>query len=281
LDTSPVLDITAFKYLLALAVHFKLEIILMDVVTAYLYGNLDMLLYISSPPDFLPRLPAPSPDMFLGFRIYKTLYGLKQAGRMWYHLLRDFLISNGFLHDPTLPCIFTLYRNSQYLIVAVYVDDLNLIGSPTLCKHAETLLTAQFDIKLLGKTLYYLGFQVHHFPGGVLLHQQAYVRKLLKHFQMDQAHVLTIPMIGRSRTTEDPYQPCSEEEEIVDRQKYLTAVGAFTHLTTHTRPDIAFVTNILARHNQKPTARHWNGVKHLLRYLRGTEDLGLYYRRDT
>jgi hypothetical protein len=153
------------------------------------------------------------------------------------------------------------------------VDDLNLIGSPALCKHAETLLTIQFDMKLLGKTSYCLGLQVHHFPGGVLLHQQAYVRKLLKHFQMNQAYALAAPMIGRSRTTED--------EEIVDMQKYLTAVGAFTYLTTHTRPDIAFATNILARHSQKPTARHWNGVKHLLRCLRGTEDLGLYYRRDT
>ena len=44
---------------------------------------------------------------------------------------------------------------------------------------------------------------------------------------------------------------------------------------------IAFATNILAWHSQKPTARHWNGVKHLLRYPRGTEDLGLYYRRGT
>jgi hypothetical protein len=98
---------------------------------------------------------------------------------------------------------------------------------------------------------------------------------------MDHAHALVAPMIGRSRTNDDPYQPCSEEEEIVHMQKYLTAVGTFTYLTKHTIRDIAFATNILARHNQKPTARHWNGVKHLLRYLRGTEDLGLYYKRDT
>ena len=132
----------------------------------------------------------------------------------------------------------------------------------------------------MGKTSYCLGLQMHHFSGGVLLHQQAYVRKLLKHFQMDQAHALATPMIGRSQTTEDPYQSCFEDGEIVNMQKYLTAVGAFTYLITHTRPDIAFTTNILARHSQKPTARHWNGVKHLLRYLWGTEDLGLYYRRD-
>ena len=96
---------------------------------------------------------------------------------------------------------------------------------------------------------------------------------------MDQANPLVAPMIGHSKTNDDPYQPREEEEEIVDKPKYLTAVGAFTYLTTHTRPDIAFATSILARHNQNPTLRHWNGVKHLLRYLRGTSDLGLYYHK--
>ena len=162
---------------------------------------------------------------------------------MWYHLLRDFLISHGFLHDPTLPCIFTLTQNFEYMIVVVYVDDLNLIGSPTLCKHTETLLTAQFDMKLLGKTSFCLGLQFQHFPNGVLLYQQSYTRKILKFFNMDQAHALVAPMIWRSRSDDDPYQPCSEEEEIVDRSKYLTAVGAFTYLTTHKRPDIAFATD--------------------------------------
>ena len=277
---APVLDITTFRYLLAFATQFKLQIYLMDVVTAYLYGKLDMKLHIAPPPDYLPELPTPLPGRFLGLQICKALYGLKQAGRMWYHLLRGFLVEHGFLHDPALPCIFTLNQGSEFVIVAVYVDDLNLIGSPALCKHAESLLTAKFDMKLLGRTSYCLGLQVQHFPGGVLLHQQTYTKKLLKFFNMDHANALAAPMIGRSRSEDDPYRPCSEEEEIVDRSKYLTAVGAFTYLTTHTRPDIAFATNILARHSQKPTSRHWNGVKHLFRYLRGTEDLGLYYRKD-
>ena len=61
-----VLNITSFRYLLAFAIHFKLKIFLMDVVTTYLYGNLDMLLYISPPSDFMPKLPTPSPGKFLG-----------------------------------------------------------------------------------------------------------------------------------------------------------------------------------------------------------------------
>ena len=49
------------------------------------------------------------------------------------------------------------------------------------------------------------------------------------------------------------------------------------YLINWTRPDIAFVVNLLARHSSAPTKRHWNGVKHLLRYLKGTVDLGLYF----
>jgi hypothetical protein len=97
---------------------------------------------------------------------------------------------------------------------------------------------------------------------------------------MDQANSIAAPMIGRSKINNDPYQPREEEEEVLDKQRYLTAVGSFTYLTTHTRSNIAFATNILARYSQNPTMKYWNGVKHLLRYLKGTSDLGLYYQRS-
>lgn len=277
---SPVMDIVSFRYLLALTVQFSLKIHLLDVVTAYLHGNLDTTLHLTPPPGFLKSIPHPKPGKFTGLRICKALYGLKQSGRAWYHHLCHFLISQGFTYNNTLPCIFTYSTESGFVILAVYVDDLNILGTPELCKYAREILTKNFDMKYLGHTTYCLGLQVHHVPdGGILLHQQAYVQKILKVFQMDQANPLAAPMIGRSKTNDDPYQPREEEEEIVDKSKYLTAVGAFTYLATHTRPDIAFATSILARHSQNPTLRHWNGVKHLLRYLRGTADLGLYYHK--
>lgn len=118
----------------------------------------------------------------------------------------------------------------------------------------------------LGHTTFCLGLQVHHVPNdGILLHQEVYILKILKAFEMDQANPLAAPMIGRSKTTDDPCQP--HKEEIVDKSRYLTTVGAFTYLTTRTRPDIVFATSILARHSQNPTSGYWNGVKDLMRYL--------------
>jgi hypothetical protein len=64
-------------------------------------------------------------------------------------------------------------------------------------------------------------------------------------------------------------------------QQYLAAVGALLYLATNIRPDMSFAVSVLARHNKKPTSRHWQGVKHLLRYLCGTEDLGLHFRKNT
>ena len=49
------------------------------------------------------------------------------------------------------------------------------------------------------------------------------------------------------------------------------------YLANCTRPDIAFAVNLLARYSATPTRRHWVGVKTILRYLKGTLDLGLFF----
>ena len=278
---SPVMDCTSFRYLLTLAVQLTLATRLVDVVTAYLYGELDVDIHIRPPPEFLEHIPTPQPGKFCGLKLCKALYGLKQAGRAWYHHLRRFLTANGFTCHSALPCIFVLRRRTDYVILAVYVDDINLVGTHTLCTEVEELLTSKFEMKLLGKTSFCLGLQVHHLPNGsILLHQEAYTKKLLQNFNMDAANPLSAPMIGRSKTGDDPYRPCEEEEEEVDPQRYLAAVGALLYLATHTRPDISFAVSVLARHSRKPTHRHWAAIKHLMRYLRGTEDVGLHYTRE-
>ncbi|XP_074356551.1 secreted RxLR effector protein 161-like [Apium graveolens] len=49
------------------------------------------------------------------------------------------------------------------------------------------------------------------------------------------------------------------------------------YLANNTRPDIAFAVNLLEIFSSNPTKRHWDGIKHILRYLRGTIDLGLFF----
>ena len=85
-------------------------------------------------------------------------------------------------------------------------------------------------------------------------------------------------MVVRSlEVTKDPFRPKEENEELLGPEvPYLSAIGALMYLENYTRPDIAFSVNLLARYSSAPTKRHWNGIKHILRYLRGISDMGLF-----
>ena len=134
-------------------------------------------------------------------------------------------------------------------------------------------------MKDLGKTKFCLGLQIEHLPTGVLVHQLTYTEKVLKQFYMDKAHPLSTPMVVRSLdVNKDPFRPQEEGEEILGPEvPYMSAIGALMYLANCTRPDIAFSVNLLSRYSSAPTQRHWKGIKHIFRYLRGTVDLGLFY----
>jgi hypothetical protein len=154
---SPVIDTISFIFLLALKVKLPLYIYFLDLVITYLHGVLDTKLFIVLPLGFLRTVPAAIPGKHMGLQIMKALYRLKQAGRIWYHHLCNYMISKGFVYNPTLPCIFTLVNKTGFVIVTVDVDDLNVIGMPDLCKYTQNLLVQHFDIKILGQTTYCLG----------------------------------------------------------------------------------------------------------------------------
>ena len=94
---------------------------------------------------------------------------------------------------------------------------------------------------------------------------------------MDKSHPLSSPIVVRSlEVSKDPFRPKEENEELLGLEvSYLNAIGALMYLVNYTRLDITFSVNLLARYNSAPTKRHWNGIKHMLRYLRGTSDMGL------
>ncbi|KAK9065411.1 hypothetical protein SSX86_016794 [Deinandra increscens subsp. villosa] len=257
---------------------------LMDVVTAYLYGSLDSDIYMKIPEGFkMPEALGSKPKEMYSIKLQRSLYGLKQSGRMWYNRLSDYLISKGYTNNHMCPCVFIKKTTSGYVIIAVYVDDLNIMGTHKEIHETIILLKKEFEMKDLGKTKYCLGLQIEHAKNGILVHQSNYTEKLLKRFNMDKANPLSTPMVVRSLNVDkDPFRPCEDNEEVLGPEiPYLSAIGALMYLTNCTRPDISFAVNLLARFSSAPTKRHWNGIKHVLRYLPGTVDLGLFYPNDS
>ena len=172
------MDATTFRYLISLAMKENLDLRLMDVVTTYLYGSLDSDLYMKLPKGF--KLPGAGSREQYSIKLNKSLYGLKQSGRMWYNRLSEYLIKEGYKNDSICPCIFIKRSGSEFMIIAIYVDDLNLIGTPQGITKAKDCLKKEFEIKDMGKTKFCLGLQTEHLKDGVLLHQVTYTEKILK-----------------------------------------------------------------------------------------------------
>nr|AAT85780.1 zinc knuckle domain containing protein [Oryza sativa Japonica Group] len=172
---SPVMSGITFRYLISMATNMNLDMQLMDVVTAYLYGSLDSEIYMRVPEGLKIPNPKGNRNMY-SVRLQRSLYGLKQSGRMWFNRLSNYLLK---------------------------------------------------------------------------------------------------------RADKDPFKPKKDDEEMLGPEvPYLSAIGALMYLAYCTRPDIAFALNLLARYSATPTRRHWVGVKTILRYLRGTQDLGLWFPKN-
>ena len=80
----------------------------------------------------------------------------------------------------------------------------------------------------------------------------------------------------------DSFRPCEKSEELlVPEVPYLSAIGALMYLANYTHLDIAFSVNLLVKYCFAPTRKHWNEIKHVLRYLCETTDMGLFYSNES
>ena len=223
------------------------------------------------------------PRNTLLIRLRRSLYRLKQSGWMWYNRLSEYLTSQGYVNNELCPCLVIKKSHFGFAIIAVYVDDMNLIGTPAELEEIAAHLKSEFEMKDLGKTRYCLGLEIEHCLDEILVHQSNYTQKVLRRFNEDNAKPSSTPIVIRTLDAKrDPFRPKEDEEEILEPEvPYLSAIGALLYLAQCTRPDISFAVNLLARYSNALTRRHWNGVKDIFRYLKGTTDLGLFYTRES
>ena len=83
------------------------------------------------------------------------------------------------MNNELCPCVFIKKSHSEFAIVVVYVDDMNLIGTPAELEEIAAHLKSEFEMKDLGKTRYCLGLEIEHCSDGILVHQSNYTQKVL------------------------------------------------------------------------------------------------------
>jgi hypothetical protein len=168
---SPVVDAITFRYLISLTTYERLDMCLMDVFKTYLYGSIDNDVYMKILEGFkMHEAYNLNSQKVYSIKLQRFLYGLKQSGCMWYNHLSEYLLREGYNNDPICPCVFIKKSKYDFVIIVVYVDDLNIIETHEEIPKIVNYLKKEFKMKDLGKTKFYLGLQIEHLADRILIH---------------------------------------------------------------------------------------------------------------
>jgi hypothetical protein len=168
---SPVVDAITFRYLISLTTYERLNMCLMDVFKTYLYGSIDNDVYMKILEGFkMHEAYNLNSQKVYSIKLQRFLYGLKQSGCMWYNHLSEYLLREGYNNDPICPCVFIKKSKYDFVIIVVYVDDLNIIETHEEIPKIVNYLKKEFKMKDLGKTKFYLDLQIEHLADRILIH---------------------------------------------------------------------------------------------------------------
>jgi len=263
---SPVAKPVTIRLLLTLAAQYDWFLNQLDVSNAFLHGTLSENVFMHQPPGFADPI---HPTHICHLR--KSLYGLKQAPRAWYDKLHGALKSLGFSGSQSDHSLFV--KHNPMVFILVYVDDIIATGpSPSACKQVITQLSNLFPIKDLGAVHYFLGIEVQRSSKEIYISQTKYILDLLQRAKMDGAKPCATPLSTSQ---------LDHTSSLLDNlAAYRSLVGALQYLTW-TRPDLSFAVNLVCQFMHTPRQSHFQAVKRILRYLKGTIDMGLWFPKQS
>ncbi|KAK0586597.1 hypothetical protein LWI29_009370 [Acer saccharum] len=267
---APVARLESIRLLLSIACIKKFKLFQMDVKSAFLNGYLQEEVYVEQPKGFVDPH---SPNHV--FKLKKALYGLKQAPRAWYDRLTQYLVDNQYRRGGIDRTLFIKHHDHDIFVAQIYVDDI-VFGSTNKTKVDEfvSVMSSEFEMSMVGELNYFLGMQVKQTSMGIMLNQSKYAKNLVKRFGLENGKDFETPMSTTLKLDKD------EKGKSVDQSLYRSMIGSLLYLTA-SRPDICFSVGLCARFQANPKESHLKAVKRIIRYIKGTHSLGLFYSFDT
>jgi hypothetical protein len=258
----------------------------MDVDTAFLNAPLKEVRYAHAPNGKY-------------WKVKKAIYGFQDSPQLWSTLSDQHLLSMGYKTTYADPCVFVKHAqiggSEHFSMVTRWVDDyFSFATHPSMRVDFVAGMKSKFSVKDLGVLEYGLGVHfsyldrngksiVRNCIGSVPIHaikmdQHLYISTMLKEFDMVNAHPALTPMEATATLT-----AIDELGEGGGHNLFLSyrpLVGSLNYAAVVTRPDIADAVGQVARFMAKPMKAHWGAAQRILRYLKGTPDMGVVYRKD-
>jgi len=261
---APVARMNSLRIFLKLSVckgHVRRSI---DFTAAFLQAILPEDLYIETPEGMQCR------EGYV-LKLMKSIYGLKQAGRYWYVLLKIYLVEQeGYACCGSDHCIFT--NPDLSVLILIYVDDVIISGaSEKLIDELVLKLRAKFEIGEEGPVDFFLGMSLEDTGREVSINQTHYIQKIIDRYGYGDLSEVDTPMAEGLSLTKNPDDQLYEDFDI--RSK----IGSLMFAMVCTRPDICYAVSYLARFTTHPSREVCTAVSRVFRYLKGTLHYGISF----
>ena len=258
-----------------------------DIRQAYLQAKLTEDLYM--------RVPQGIPHKGKGGRLLicklqRSLYGLKQAGRLWAALFSSFIVDWGFERSTVDTCLYTYTNGNDILWLMVHVDDALIVdNNPAL---RDRFVAALGDVKKggfptedKGEATWLLGIGIDRDRENhtITLSQKMFVTDLVsKHAEYidttTRSYDTPLAESTNLSSTDSPVVDSIEYKEMTDKRVvYMQLVGAYLWLANMTFFELIYPSSQLGRFLSNPGDEHFKAAIRVLVYLRDRVDQSLHY----
>jgi len=143
-------------------------------------------------------------------------------------------------------------------------------NSSEMFKELKQSMFREFEMTNNGLMSYFLGIEVKQQHDGIFISQKKYMKEILEKFKMESCNSVSTPIETSIKLSKEG------DDRVIEPTLYKSLVGSLRYLTI-TRPDIVYGVGLVSRYMEKPMQTHWLTAKRILRYIKGTMNLGLLY----
>lgn len=148
--------------------------------------------------------------------------------------------------------------------------------SMVIIDRAKDEIRPHLDVTDLGEIQTFVGLKItcdrqNH---TLTISQPHYITTILERFHMEDSHPVAMPLDPNVKLA---LTPTDFDTSLMADVPYQAAIGSLMYAAVATCPDISFAVQALSQFNINPSPAHWTSVKHVLRYLNGTRQLGITY----
>lgn len=267
---APTGRLASFRILVAIAAAKGWPIEQMDAIAAFLNSDLKERIYLELPEGYDEERANGKVAV-----LRKALYGLKQSARCWSDEVKDKFTTMNLIQNPHDACLW--YRKTtdgRETLIYLHVDDMAITGDDI--EATKEMLKLKWKMEDLGPAHCVVGIEIHSTSaGGYSLSQPAMIQTVLERFRVEDCKPASTPFPGGVKIIR------ASEAEVQEFKSsnlpYNSLVGSLMYIAQGTRPDIAYAVGALSQHLAHPSMTSWNLGLHVLRYLKGTQYLGLIF----